>query len=338
MDNVDIISNRVYEGGEYMGQELNVVMYHYVRDFADTKYPNIRGLDIKLFEQQLDFIQQNYTVITMEQLLEAIQEDNINNLPENAMLLTFDDGYIDHYKYVMPVLKKRGMQGSFFIPAKTFNESKVLDVNKIHHILAVTNEDVLLKDILLKLDLYRGKEFKYPSNEELLKRYAVASRFDSRETIFIKRILQTVLPEKLRSIIADELFEKKLGIDEISFSKGFYMNKEQLNEMKQNGMFIGIHGYDHYWLGNLSEELMKRDIDKALLTMKEYINPEAWVMNYPYGSYNQKVIEYISSKGCKVAFCTEVAIARGDFTEIKYSIPRLDTNDFPPKSEKYKEM
>ena len=34
--------------------------------------------------------------------------------------------------------------------------------------------------------------------------------------------------------------------------------------MKRHGMFIGIHGYDHYWLGNLTEKEMKADIDQAL--------------------------------------------------------------------------
>ena len=38
-----------------------------------------------------------------------------------------------------------------------------------------------------------GNEYDYAPNEELFKQYGVPSRFDIKETVFIKKILQTVL-------------------------------------------------------------------------------------------------------------------------------------------------
>ena len=46
--------------------------------------------------------------------------------------------------------------------------------------------------------------------------------------------------------------------------------------MKREGMFIGLHGYDHYWLGNLAEQEMKADIDKALEVMGEFVDGDNW--------------------------------------------------------------
>ena len=51
--------------------------------------------------------------------------------------------------------------------------------------------------------------------------------------------------------------------------------------MKQHGMFIGVHGYDHYWLGNLPQEKMQEDIQRALMVMDGLIDKNCWVMNYP---------------------------------------------------------
>ena len=60
-------------------------------------------------------------------------------------------------------------------------------------------------------------------------------------------------------------------------------------------------------------------------------------MNYPYGSYNQDVLDYIKEKGAQVGFTTEVRVA-----DIKldspFEIPRLDCNDFPPISKNYLKM
>jgi peptidoglycan/xylan/chitin deacetylase (PgdA/CDA1 family) len=318
-----------------MSNKLTIAMYHYVRDLENSRYPQIKGLDYKLFKDQIAYFKNNFNVVTMEDVIEAYENKNQGILPENALLLTFDDGYIDHYQFAFPVLKENGVQGSFFIPGKTFAENTLLDVNKIHFILASANIDHLLEDVYKLLDYYRGNEFNIPFNEELFSKYAEANRFDSKEVIFVKRILQTVLPERLRNIITSNIFEKYVGLPEEKFSRELYMNREQIKLMKDSGMFIGIHGYDHYWLGNLEKEQIQQDISKALDTMDEFIDRKSWVMNYPYGSWSDDVVDYISKNGCKLGLTTDVRIADIRMDN-PYKIPRLDTNDFPPKSSNYK--
>lgn len=316
---------------------LYVVMYHYVRDLKNSRYPEIKGLDYGLFKQQIAFLKENFTIVTMEEVIEAWNAAD-GRLPENALLLTFDDGYIDNYTAVFPVLKEYHVQGSFFIPGKTFTENVLLDVNKVHFILASTDINCLVKDVFAYLDEYRqaGDCKELASNEELFAKYAVAGRYDNKETIFVKRILQTAIPEKLRNKISSELFKKYVGIPEDIFARELYMNRDQIRHMKREGMFIGLHGYDHYWLGNLEEDEMQRDIDKALEIMDEFIDKDNWVLNYPYGSYNPAVLQYMESKGCKLGMVVKSEIADTQLHG-RYVLPRFDCNDFPPKSKKYLE-
>lgn len=154
---------------EWEMSKLYIVMYHYIRNLSYSRYPAIKGLDYKYFKQQIDFFEENFKVVTMEEVLEAVAGDRC--LPENAMLLTFDDGYIDHYTYALPILKEHHMQGAFFIPGKTFAEDVLLDVNKVHFILASSREEDLYARLLQQMDYYRGREFSYPSNEELIEKY-----------------------------------------------------------------------------------------------------------------------------------------------------------------------
>lgn len=315
--------------------KLYVVMYHYVRHLSKTRYPEIKGLDTDKFKQQLMFFKKNFDIVSMEDVLLAF--DHKKRLPDSALLLTFDDGYIDHYSTVFPILDKYNVQGSFFIPGKTFVENKLLDVNKVHFILASVPIKELMKSTLSKLDYYRGKEYPILTNEKLIEDYYKGNRFDSAETVFVKRVLQMGIPEELRNIISSELFKEYVGIDEDLFARELYMDYEHILCMKKNGMHIGLHGYDHYWLGTIPEEAVDTDISKALDCMKEFIYTDAWTMNYPYGSYNQTVIDIIKSKGCKVAFSTKIDIFDIDAenANAQYTIPRLDTNDFPPVSESY---
>lgn len=313
---------------------MYISMYHYTRDLRHSRYPNIKGLDIELFRKQMEFFKENFTVVKMEQVIEAV--DGRITVPDDAILLTFDDGYVDNYTFTFPILEEFGFQGSFFIPAKTFTSHQLLDVNKIHYILASADIKELVIDVKERMDHYRGREYDYPSTEELWNEYAVDERFDGKETIFVKRILQTVLPERLRNRISSDLFEKYVGISEETLAYELYMTPEQIRVMKKHGMFIGLHGYDHYWLGNLSEDEMKADINKGLDIMDDFIDRGSWVMNYPYGSYSDKVVEFIKSQGAKIGLTTDVGVVNLA-EDNPFKLPRFDCNDFPPKSEKYRE-
>lgn len=127
--------------------KLTIIMYHYIRDLKKSQYPRIKGLDIHLFKGQLEYLRKHYSFVTVEQIIAAfdckINGGNVltGSLPPNPVLLTFDDAYIDHFVNVFPILKKYHIQGAFYPPVKAITEHRVLDVNKIHFILALTSED-----------------------------------------------------------------------------------------------------------------------------------------------------------------------------------------------------
>lgn len=316
-----------------MGSRIKIVMYHYVRPIAGSEFPGIKGLEYELFREQVEFLDRNFQMIRIEDALEQL-ETKRDILPEDACLLTFDDGYLDHYRYAFPVLRERHIQGSFFVPGKTLKEKKVMDVNKIHFILAGQDIGDVLKRVFRLLKESREAGWEIPADEALFEKLAVANRLDTKEVIFVKRLLQNELPEKLRGSLTSKLFEECLHTDEEAFSQKLYMNREQLLEMKDAGMYIGPHGYRHDWLGKLKTEEMREDVDRSLQALKGLFEEDGWVMNYPYGSCNTETVEYIRGKGCKLGLVTEVRTA--DLSKDNpYMLPRFDTNDFPPKSRQY---
>ncbi len=313
--------------------KLTISMYHYTRDLIHSRYPKIKGMDISKFREQMMFFRDNYTVVSMEQVIESVKGQS--DLPDKACLLTFDDGYSDNYIYAFPILEEFGFQGSFFIPGKTFSSHQLLDVNKIHYILASTSITNLVEELRYEIDFYRGREYDYPSYDELWNQYAIANRFDGRDVVFVKRILQTVLPEELRTIISSKLFAKYVGVTEQQLAYELYMSEDQIRTLRRHGMFIGIHGYDHYWLGNLNEDKMKNDVICALDVLDEFIDRKEWVMNYPYGNYSDSVLKFIRENGACVGLTTEVRVAEIG-KDLPLLLPRLDCNDFPPESNRYK--
>lgn len=315
-----------------MSSKLTVVMYHYVRDLKSSRYPEIKGCDVRLFKEQVGYIKKHYTPVTVEQILECQKEKK--ELPDYAILLTFDDAYIDHFTYAFPILEHEHIQGAFFPPVKAVTEHTVLDVNKVHFILASTPNEKMpqLINELKKLLEKNSEEYKLDSFDNYFDKLAVANRFDTKEVIFVKRLLQVALPETLRKKLTSELFEKTIGIDESMFSRELYMSIDQIKCMVDCGMHIGSHGYDHYWLSSLSREKQEYEIAKSI----EFINMVGgdvnnWTICYPYGDYNDDTIALLKQHGCRMGFSTRVAIAdlKEDGEDALYKLPRLDVNDLP---------
>jgi len=302
-------------------------MYHYVRDLKNSRYPDIKGLDINLFKEQIDYMRKHYHIITTEEVIHSI--DNQVKIPEKSVLLTFDDAYSDHYNNVFPILDKYKLQGSFYTPSKAITEHIVLDVNKIHFILAsVENKTNIVIDIK-NLILNYKTEYNLKDFEHYYAKLAKASRYDTGEVIFIKRLLQVELIEELRMKIVNYLFEKYVGMSESAFSRELYMNEEQLSHMLRSGMHIGNHGYNHYWWNHLTKEEMNEELDLSTdFLHKLGVDMTNWTACYPYGSYDDQSIKMLKDRGCKLAVTTEVNIAT-THKNTRYTMPRLDTNDLP---------
>jgi len=307
--------------------KVTILMYHYVRDLKHSRYPQIKGLNVDFFVEQIEYLQKHYHFITMEILIDAIE--NNKPLPEKSILLTFDDAYIDHFIYVFPILNEYKIQGSFFPPVKAITEHTLLDVNKIHFILAAEeNKSNIIIEIFKEFAKYRI-DFNLYSDQYYYEKLAKSNRYDAAEVVFIKRLLQVELVETLRKVIINNLFKKIVNINEESFSRELYMNIDQLKCMQRNGMHIGSHGYDHYWLGSLSKEKQRNEIEKSLEFLKEIgSNLQNWTISYPYGNYNNDTIDLLKEYNCKLALTTEVDIVDLQFHN-RFYLPRLDTNDIP---------
>lgn len=312
-----------------MSSQLTIVMYHYIRKFAQTRYPGIRGLEYEGFLRQLDHLQARYEIVTMQDVIAALRGDTA--LPENAALLTFDDAYAEHYDLVFPALHERRLQGSFFAPLEPVCDGKLLDVNRVHFILAAClDEPGRISEILDRRIAEEAATWNLESVEAYRAEWAHPNRFDDAETIYIKRMLQTALPEALRNQLSQELFAHFVAMDEAAFAAELYMTREQARLMQSCGMYFGSHGASHYWLNRIPRETQEAEVTRSLDFLRSIGSPvdDFWVMCYPYGGWNEELLEVLRAHNCTAGLTTEVAtadLARHD----PLLLPRYDTNDFP---------
>jgi peptidoglycan/xylan/chitin deacetylase (PgdA/CDA1 family) len=308
---------------------LIVIMYHYVRPLADSAYPGIKGLELSGFLRQLDWLKrQGHAFVRLEEVVEFVEAGRA--LPEKPVLLTFDDGYLDHYEHVFPELRRRGLSGVFFAPVDAVREHRMLDVNKIHFVLASGAEPraliAAIEDAVEKNRAALGLRSAAEYRAELMK----ANEWDSAEVIYVKRMLQHALPIELRARLVSALFGELVSTDEAAFARTVYLSVDQLREMRAGGMSIGGHGKTHRWLNTLSRAEQREEIraTREFLLGEGLCDPAALTFCYPYGGHDDETVELLVEAGFRLGFIASRAqVAKKDARRML--LPRFDTNHFP---------
>ncbi len=93
-----------------------ILMYHNIRINPNSSDAVSAALSVSpaQFEQQLTYLKShNYNTITLDELSDAL--DGKVSLPENPVVLTFDDGYRNFYDNAFPLLKKNHMKAVLFV-------------------------------------------------------------------------------------------------------------------------------------------------------------------------------------------------------------------------------
>jgi len=306
---------------------ITIVMYHYVRDLRHSRYPEIKGLSTDEFEQQVNYIKKHYTVISGQELIRTIVD--ATPLPSRPLLMTFDDGYKDHFAEVFPILDRENVPACFFPSAKCILEDKVLDVNKIHFVLAsVPDKQRLVEYIFSQVESHRA-QYDLLAPQVYWEKVGLPNRFDPAEVVFCKRMLQRELPLEFRTALIGELFSQYVSEDEAAFSRELYMSPDQIKVLQRHGMYVGSHGYDHFWLNSLSTEQQEREVDQALGFLASVgVDIATWIMCYPYGAYNESLLSVLKARNCVAGLTTEVGLASLECHD-PLVLPRINTNDLP---------
>ena len=109
-----------------------VLMYHYIRAYNDPADQIGINLSVapQTFARQLDYlIEHGYTSATLNDFVE-------HRLKEKSVILTFDDGYADHYTEAFQALAARAMTGTFYIVTNAVGKSGSLTWDQIRQMQA----------------------------------------------------------------------------------------------------------------------------------------------------------------------------------------------------------
>ena len=307
---------------------MKAIMYHYVRRPL-PEMPNFGHLHVDDFCQQLDYFSKDHVFPTLQEFKEALAS---GRPIENSIILTFDDGFKDHYEFVFPELQRRGMWGFFFVPTMPYTRNRLLDVHRVHLLIGKFGGEKIYQSLqnLVTDDMLSHNNIKEFSERT----YNVhANQKNNKYTVLAKRTLNYFISYQYREKVLDKLMEIFFP-DDTGISGDFYMKPSELKEMADAGMVIGNHTISHPVLSKLDLAEQRNEIETSFEYFDNILGGyDLKSFCYPYGgfhSFSNATEQILSDCGTVCSFNVEARdIDANDLTSRPQALPRYNCNIFP---------
>lgn len=222
----------------------------------------------KAFEQQMRYLKLNFQPLTLVDLDKTL-EAKTNPVKKPYVIVTFDDGYENTFNYALPILKKYGIIGHFFISTDFIGTKNFIWTEEIKYRLQKTE----VMKISFKLD---GKNYSFPLQ---------SIRNKEKSSKLIRHILKySSKKDVLATINAIRSQTRDVDISSRSVKRYNHLNWKQIRELSDSRMIIGSHTTDHFILSSLTKEESYASIANSKRVIEKNTSKACKYFSYPNGT------------------------------------------------------
>jgi len=268
-----------------------VLAYHRVanRDLSDVRdaLPYL-FVTMDSFKKQLDFVKTHYQVLNFRELKAHLAN---NDLPRNALIITFDDGYEDNYRNAFPLLQKLSIPAVMFITANKIGHEACLPYwwDRMYSYLEAY-KDWYVEGLCPDLD----REVLPLLNKFKKNASGLFGFLNQKDTNEINNLLNSI-----------EMQYKMKG--NLPASDNTILRWEQVQEMETDVEF-GSHTCNHRNLITLDPGNLAYEIAESLKIIKVNTKGDVIAFSYPGGNYNNQIADKVAEAGYDFAVTTDTGI------------------------------
>jgi peptidoglycan/xylan/chitin deacetylase (PgdA/CDA1 family) len=270
-----------------------VLMFHNVGNPQSTDY--IPG-HMKVAEATLDRLLAalsgaGYRTLTLRQMVEGFER---GELPRDAVVLTFDDGYKDNHDVLLPLLRRHGATATIFVQTGPMHGR----INWLHHyfwVLHRVGPHKVGEELAARLP--PTAEGKSHATLRALPQDAVAAEYQ------LKRVLKYEVSAADRDRLLAEIFAAAGG-DDAALAREVWLSPADCRALDAAGVELGAHTVDHLVLSSLDRGAQRAQIEGSLQDLRGWLGHDVASFAYPYGrswDYNADTLGVLRELGLRAA-------------------------------------
>ncbi len=260
---------------------VQILTFHGISDGPIEYLPT---LPVSIFRAQMEYLANYFCVLDLH---EAVTRMAKHDVPNNAVVLTFDDGYRDNFLNAFPVLQEFGLSATFFLPTDVIGTGKLLWHDQVCWAIAHTQKN--------ELEGFGSRE-----------KYRFHTQWERESTRDGVLLYMRSLPDDKRQQKIERLYET-LEMPMKHEADALMLNWEEVKLMRQSGMRFGAHTVTHPILSRLPLEQAKDEVRDSRKIIHAHLGDSEIAFAYPSGrkeDYNQEIKEIVMEEGFYCAVST----------------------------------
>lgn len=295
---------------------LAVVTYHGVLPSGyESVDPAFDGnlIPAETLRRQLRLLKSRYDVVSPDDVLGWLQG---GRLPARAVLLTCDDGLLNHLTDMLPVLLQERVKCLFFVTGVSAGEErKMLWYEDLFLLFLFAAEGPLevsrgAIEIRGEFGSRRQRRAFWWNSVKRLSQLDAEARY-----AFISAIRERIGPGSWKGLdAADPVACRRFGL----------MTCGELRQLVAAGMTLGAHTVSHPVLSQTAPELARAEIVESRERLQSALQQRVWAFAYPFGdaqSVTAQVLGLAEEAGFNAAFLNYGGGLGADLP--RFALPRV---------------
>ncbi|MBI3756936.1 MAG: polysaccharide deacetylase family protein [Deltaproteobacteria bacterium] len=237
---------------------LQILTYHRVNAEGDPFFP---ALAPAVFERHMEYLASHFHVLPLVEAVTRLQTDDV---PDNAVVVTFDDGYQDNYQYAFPILQQMAIPATIFLSTAVIGAKTVLWHDRVFSAFRETNASVL-----------KG----YESNTVVYPLRTLAEKLAAQRAVLqFLRLLDDFEREQWIQVLTSAL-----AVNDKKEEPGLMLSWEEVQTMSRAGIDFGSHTISHPILAKLPAKKVLEEIRESRTEIEQRLGKRVQTFAYPNG-------------------------------------------------------
>jgi peptidoglycan/xylan/chitin deacetylase (PgdA/CDA1 family) len=305
--------SRIVEKSRWRRERLLILAYHGISIADEHEFNHSLFMSAEVLRSRLQQLREARCAVLP--LDEAVQRLYANDLPDRAVVLTFDDGLADFYLRVYPLIRE------FDLPATCYLTTFYCEFNRP------------VFDPMVSYLLWKGRKQSLDFKPLVDRDLKLSLRSPEAQDVARVAILEHAKSAKLSAEDKDELLTKlaqALRVDyESLLAQRIIQNVTagEVTEMAASGIDIQLHTHRHRTPKD--QRLFIREIDDNRQRIEQMTGKRATHFCYPSGVYDRAFLPWLEQSGVMSATTCEVGFASANSHRLL--LPRvLDNHALSP--------
>lgn len=242
-------------------REILTLLYHRVNSLKYDK--NLLAVTPANFYEQMSYLKKNYRIVRFEQ--------DWNEITDDAVCITFDDGYRDNFTNALPILKELDIPATIFVTTGNINTSEEFWWDELERLL---------------LDWQRSYEKTFSLRDDFFSCQWPTETLYDRENLY--DTLHWLMYDKITVAKRKDWIAQLRKWSQAGNTGRKENQAMQTSELEINSplLTIGAHTVNHPSLKSLTVQEQRNEISQSITDLEALLKQKITVFSYPFGTKN----------------------------------------------------